>query len=91
MIVLPIERIFKPTQGDVTADERELDTTLGAAVTSVFADECTWRNAPFVAGTRWSYVPGQPPFNAADLWPPQLLAGLGSAAGFEEADQTKTR
>ncbi|GAB4228015.1 MAG: hypothetical protein Kow0032_07820 [Methyloligellaceae bacterium] len=90
MIVLPVERIFKPVRAgaDVPADDRQLDPALADAVGQVLGPERAFADAPFYVRGRWSYAPGAPPFKLADNWPYELLERLGSDAAFAEADIT---
>ena len=90
MIVLPLERIFKPTRpgADVPADDRELDPALAGRVGDVLGPARRFADAPFVIPRRWSYVPGHRPFRVADYWPIDLLEKLDSEAAFAEADGT---
>lgn len=90
MIVLPVERIFKPARpgADVPADDRELDPELAGRVGEVLGPERRFADTPFVVPGRWSYVPGHRPFRVADYWPIDLLEKLDSEAAFAEADRT---
>jgi hypothetical protein len=87
MIVLPIERLFKPSEGytTVTGDDRELDEMLASRVADTLAPEKTFGEAPFAVSARWSYVPGHRPFNTAEEWPYELLSKLKSQEAFDEA------
>ncbi len=88
MIVLPIERIFKPARSKavVAGDDRELDPALAQEVDDVLGSARRFADAPFVTPGRWSYVPNYQPFKLADYWPLDLLDMLGSEAAFAEAD-----
>lgn len=92
MIVLPIERIFKPMRGDrAIADDTELDERLSDAVADVLAPEKSFGDAPFAAKARWSYVFNFPLFNIADQWPEKLLKALGSPDAEQRAKETEAR
>jgi hypothetical protein len=87
MIVLPIERIFKPTKpGNTQAgDDRQIDPALAREVSEVLDPAKAFGAAPFGAADRWSYVPGHPLFNIANNWPGDLLETLGTPAAFQRA------
>ena len=92
MIVLPIERIFKPSRGGHTvADDRELDTKIEAAVKDVFAEGKRFGDAPFVGAQRWSYVDSYRPFNIAKQCPPDLLQQLSSPEAAKRAREVEAK
>ncbi len=87
MIVLPIERIFKPGNPNAAqaGDDRELDPALADTVAEVFGHARTFGDAPFSANMKWSYVQGCPPFNVAGDWPHDLLYSLGTPQAIDAA------
>jgi len=87
MIVLPIERMFKPggVRGTQVGDDRDLDPTLAGEVRSVLGDDRPFVEAPFAAAAEWRYVAGYPPFNIADRWPDRLLDELAMPQAVETA------
>jgi hypothetical protein len=93
MIVLPVERLFKPARpgAAVAGDDRQLDPVLAEQVDDVLGPTRHFADAPFVIRGRWSYVPDVSPFNLADWWPSDLLEVLGSETAFAKADQTPAR
>ena len=92
MIVLPIERIFKPADPRAThaADDRDIDPALSREVDEVLGPTRRFGTAPFVVAGRWSYVPGYRPFNLASTWPDDLLQGLGTPHASTDADSALT-
>jgi hypothetical protein len=93
MIVLPIERIFKPSnpRAAQAGDDRQLDVRLARDVENVLGPESTFGAAPFAATGGWSYVGGYPPFNIAKPWPEDLLRALGAPDAFYNADSALAR
>ena len=89
MIVLPVERIFKPTRpgAEPPADDRELDPALADRVGDVLGPMQCLASAPFAIPGRWSYLADAKPFNVARRWPLKLLERLGSDAAIAEADR----
>ena len=87
MIVLPIERIFKPAtrHAPQVGDDREFDPALAEAVGNILGGSRTFSDAPFFANTEWSYVQGWPPFNVAGDWPHELLGSLGTPQAIDAA------
>lgn len=79
MILLPIERMLKPIDRDVVADDRTVDETLGKAVSEDFSPAAKFGNAPFAREGAWSYAPGHPLFNLAKGMPHDLLGELSTA------------
>lgn len=80
MIVLPIERIFKPAEAGAAqaGDDRELDPALADEVADVLGPARTFGAAPFAVHGHWTYVSGYRPFNIADTWPADLLQDLAA-------------
>jgi hypothetical protein len=89
MIVLPVERIFKPMRpgADVPADDREIDPALADRVADVLGPGRPFADAPFAASGRWSYFPAVKPFSLAAHWPYDLLEALASEQATAEADR----
>ncbi len=87
MIVLPIERIFKPAnpRAPQAADDRQLDPALARQVDDVLGPTRSFGAAPFAAPGRWSYVAGWRRFNAAQTWPADLLASLAAPKAYSAA------
>src|SRR5262249_40614531 len=90
MIVLPVERLFKPgTQVAAQAgDDRELDPALAEQVSAVLGEERAFGAAPFAKTSTWSYVHCNPPFNIAGDWPndlQHLLAAREAIAAARDA------
>ena len=88
MIVLPIERIFKPADqcAPQAGDDRQLDPALAREVDDVLGLTASFGAAPFAAPDGWSYVSAYPPFNIATNWPADLLEVLGRPEAFRHAD-----
>lgn len=93
MIVLPIERMFKPAEPNpvYVADDRELDQDLAKDLDDVFGNGKTFGNAPFVSQGTWSYVQARPPFNIAEPWPHDLLEALSGREAARAADAAPAR
>jgi hypothetical protein len=81
MIVLPIERIFRPAseRADQVGDDRQIGPARAFGA------------APFVEPGRWSYVPEYPKFNIADEWPPKVLGSLAAPEAQTAADHAPAR
>lgn len=81
VVVLPVERIFKPSQGNVgLGDDSELAKGLTKEVKRVISHKMKFADAPFYVKGDWSYLPDQRLFNFADNWPIDVLKELGSEA-----------
>lgn len=93
MIVLPVERIFKP--GDPGAaragDDRNLDPALAKELAGVLGNNRSFGDAPFVERGAWSYVQAYAPFNTAGAWPDELLEALSAPQAFEAAHNAPAR
>jgi hypothetical protein len=77
MVLLPIERIFKPGAGRKgVGDDREIDRGLAARVADTFGNETTFGKSPFGGDGDWRYVTGYRLFNIARPWPEDLLEAL---------------
>lgn len=87
MIVLPIERIFKPARPhhEGLADDRELDPQLTDLVSTWLAKDAPFGAAPFFEPDVWSYVPSIDPFDVARDWPQRALDALGSSTASQVA------
>jgi hypothetical protein len=88
MILLPIERIFKPAQDETVADDRELDVKLADRFAGIISPHMKFGETPFFKGVRWSYIPKYTPFNIGHQWPDDLLTKLASEEGVIEAATT---
>lgn len=92
IIVLPIERLFKPTQpGEVVADDTTLHAGLSKEVTRVFDEKCTFGNAPFNPGLKWPLLRDAPVFNIARWGNEKKLAALDEAASLKTGQEASTR
>ena len=87
MIVLPIERIFKPVQDETVADDRELNVKLAARFADVFGRTMKFKETPFFKAG-WNYISKYPPFNIAREWTNQLLTNLASEEAAYKAATT---
>jgi hypothetical protein len=86
MVLLPIERIFKPGSGrEGAADDRVLDPALAVRVADILAPEKSFGTAPFAGASGWAYVHSYAPFNAADTWPRTLLTALADPQAAKDA------
>ena len=86
MVILPIERIFKPSTGATTAgDDTDLDEQLAGLMADALGPGKTFGEAPFAKTSCWSYVHGHTPFNIAGNWPPELLQALAAPEAVENA------
>lgn len=93
MLVLPIERIFKPAgqQHHGVADDRPLDPILADRILHHLGNGRAFGDAPFFLRDAWSYVPTTAPFQVAQDWPPPVLQALGSPEAFEAAARAPSR
>jgi hypothetical protein len=87
MVILPIERIFKPAhpRAAQAADDRQLEPALTRQVDDVLGPARVFGDAPFFAPHRWSYVAGFRPFNVASSWPRDLLISLDTTDAYSAA------
>lgn len=91
MLLLPIERVFKPAGSEVAADDRQLDQGVAARVADVFGADVEFGQTPFFEDCRWAYVQKHPLFNIADRWPSDLLDRLRSDESYQEARTAPAR
>lgn len=93
MIVLPIERMFKPAAPGTAAasDDREIDPAIADEIDDVLGPGRLFADAPFFEPRRWSYVPRVQPFRVAAYWPHEVLDELAYDAALAEAGRTPTR
>lgn len=92
MILLPIERMLKPVDRDVVANDRSVDETFGKAVSEVLSRPSKFGDAPFAREGAWSYVAGHRPFNVAEGLPHGLLDKLSTETAARAAmDAPATR
>jgi hypothetical protein len=87
MILLPVERMLKPIDRDVVADDRVVDPTLGKAVADVLSQAMRFGDAPFARDGAWGYVAGHPPFNPARGMPGELLQALSEPQAAKDATE----
>lgn len=89
MIMLPVERIFKPANPNraYAADDRELDPELAQEIGNVLGPQSAFGAASFFSAGRWSYVQGYRPFNLANAWPRDLLDSLATQEAFSSAER----
>lgn len=80
MVVLPLERIFKPAVWGTAgvADDLALYEGLGDRVKKVLGDNRPFGEAPFYREGVWSYLPACPKFEVGRNWPEERLADLAS-------------
>ena len=76
MLVLPIERIFKPQDPNkpFAADDIELQPELGERVASIFGPRREFASTPFFEPGNWTYVASCDGFEVGRNWPPDLAA-----------------
>ena len=93
MIVLPVERIFKPgnRRAAQAGDDRQLDPALAAELAGVLGNQRCFGDAPFAQASAWSYVQTHPPFNIAGNWPDELLAELSRQEAYDAARNAPAR
>jgi hypothetical protein len=93
MIVLPVERLFKPATHNAgqAGDDRELDPALADEVRDVLGEGRTFGQAPFAKTTTWSYVHRHQQFNIADNWPINLLHSLDEPQAVAAARDASAR
>jgi hypothetical protein len=92
MILLPMERILKPTIGvKVAGDERQKDNRLAALINDTFAANKSFGKSPFAGDGDWRYVQNHPLFNTAREWPSKLLRTLNSPEAAKAAMAASTR
>jgi hypothetical protein len=86
MVVLPVERIFKPSQGNTgLGDDSALHEGLGKEAKRVLGGKTRFADTPFFHKGDWSYLPDQTAFNVAQNWPPAILKGLAEPKAMEAA------
>lgn len=85
MVVLPMERLYKPIIGRAgVADDTRLDPSVEARVRMTF-DGKKFGETPFFTAGDWSYVEARPYFSVADPWPPEAFDELDRAQAAEAA------
>ena len=85
MIVLPIERVLKPADREVVANDRIVDEALGKEVTDALSPTARFGDAPFARSGGWSYVAGHPLFNVARGLPDGLVDELSTETAASSA------
>jgi hypothetical protein len=85
MVVLPIERIFKPVvQGRAgVANDAYVDAKLDDRIADVLGAGRCFERAPFFEGKAWRFVPEYPAFNVGAHWPAEVLDMLATAKAEE--------
>ena len=92
MIALPIERLFKPTQGgEVVADDTKLHDGLSKEVTSAFDEKCTFAKAPFNPGLNWPLLRDAPIFDLAQWGNEKALSKLDEPASLKAGNDASAR
>ncbi len=89
MLVLPLERLFKPATGRApgVADDVELDPALAGRVAGNLAGAQRFRDAPFFGDGGWHYVPSCDTFNVGGRWPDDCLNLLAAEEAGLAAEQ----
>jgi hypothetical protein len=85
MILLPLERIFKPAKRSAVADDRCVDETLAKAVADALSPAARFGDAPFAREAAWTYVSGHQHFNLARGIPHGLIDDLSGAPAARAA------
>ncbi len=93
MLVLPIERIFKPLGQNraFVADDVDLDPKLGERLSDILARGRHFAESPFYEPGTWTYLAGCDPFDVGRDWPRPLLEHLGSEAAQAAAAEASAR
>lgn len=93
MLVLPIERIFKPQDPTkhFVADDIELDAELGERIASIFNPSRKFATTPFFEAGNWTYVASCEGFEVGRNWPEGRLADLRSREAAVAADGASAR
>jgi hypothetical protein len=75
MVVLPLERLFKPATGGEpgVAVDVELDPALALRVADTLAGRRRFADAPFFGAGGWRYVPTCEAFEVGNRWPDDPL------------------
>lgn len=96
MIVLPMERLFKPIFGNAgVADDLQLDPALGDRVRATFDADRPFGDAAFFAPHSWALVDSIDRFPVGEAWPAAAFdalaarAALGAAAAAPAATMLK--
>lgn len=86
MIVLPMERLFRPLFSKAgVANDIELDPTLAARVRDTLGPGQQFGQAPFFEADSWSYLAATPAFPVARVWPQEVFARLATRDALTEA------
>lgn len=93
MLVLPIERIFKPQDPNkhFVADDIELQPELGERVASIFDPRREFASTPFFEPGNWTYVASCDGFEVGRNWPPGHLNELNSKEAAMAAGAASAR
>lgn len=87
MLILPIERIYRPSSGDESgvADDQALDPVLAKRVADTLGDESPFGAAPFFRENAWRYVASCNVFPVGRDWPSDRLDMLADEAAASAA------
>lgn len=87
MLVLPIERIYRPASGDASgvADDQALDARLAKRVADTLGDGRPFGAAPFFRENAWRYVASCDVFPVGRDWPSDRLDMLANEAAASAA------
>lgn len=87
MVVLPIERLFKPLvwgRGAI-ANDQAMDQALDARVQRQLGRGRPFQDAPFFQADAWSYVADIEAFEVGGAWPDRALIALASPKARQAA------
>lgn len=79
MVGLPIERIFKAKEGELVADDSDLNEGLTDEVHRVMNGKLKFEDAPFSKGLDWQLLQNVKPFNIATWEGNEYFAALTQA------------
>lgn len=87
MLILPIERIFRPASGDAAgvADDQALDPDLARRVAETLGGDRTFGAASFFQEGNWRYVASCEVFPVCHEWPDDRLDLLADEAAVSAA------
>lgn len=87
MVILPIERIYRPASGEAAgvADDQALDPGLAQRVADTLGGSCSFGSAPFFQEGVWRYVASCDVFPVGHEWPDEMLDLLAEEAAASAA------
>lgn len=86
MIVLPMERLFRPLFGKPgVASDVELDPKLADRVRDTLGPDRYFGRAPFFEKGAWAYLAVTPPFPVARAWPQEMFERLAASEALAAA------